>query len=79
MGKDTTAASSDFIEVPDYNVQHKFLTTALTLKKRLEQQTNTVNIDKLLVLDGTTAPTDTTVIEGQEVTTQPIEPVDDAV
>jgi phage terminase small subunit len=75
MGKDATASTSDFIDVPDWNARHKYLTTALTLKKRLEQQTTTVNIDKMMVLDatdGTTAPNDTTVIDGTTVDSKPI-------
>jgi hypothetical protein len=62
--KDSTDAG--YIEVPDYNVQHKYLTTALTLKKRLDVATTTVNVDKMLVLDGTTALNTTEPLQGQE-------------
>jgi hypothetical protein len=83
MGKDATASTSDFIDVPDWNARHKYLTTALTLKKRLEVATTNVTIDKMLVLDGTTASNTQEPIQGEEVgdsdTAQPIAPVDDAV
>ena len=62
-GKDSTASTDNFVEVPDYNARHKYLTTALTLKKRLETTSTTVNVDKLLIMDGTTAP-DIQPIEG---------------
>lgn len=48
-------ASNDFVEVADHAVRHKYLETALKLKKRLDTPTVTVNIDKMLVLDGTDA------------------------
>lgn len=34
-GKDASAATTNFIDIPDHAVRHKYLETALKLKKRL--------------------------------------------
>lgn len=36
--KQATGATTDFIEVPDYTVRHKYLETALKLKKRMSDK-----------------------------------------
>lgn len=74
-GKDATASTDNFVEVPDYSTRHKYLTTALTLKKRLEIATTTVVVDKMLVLDATgdaTALDPIQPIEGTTVEDKPI-------
>ena len=74
-GKDATASTDNFVEVPDYSTRHKYLTTALTLKKRLEVATTTVVVDKMLVLDATgdaTALDPIQPIEGTTIEEKPI-------
>jgi hypothetical protein len=39
-GKQASAAESDFIEVPDHAVRHKFVETSLKLKGRLTNKTD---------------------------------------
>lgn len=41
--------TDDFIEVPDYMTRHKYLETALKLKKRLGGE-GSINIDKAIVI-----------------------------
>lgn len=41
---DATTDTDDFIDVPDYAVRHKYLETALKLKKRLVEKSDT-NVD----------------------------------
>lgn len=50
-------------EIEDKAVQHKYLETALKLKKRLGEDTTTVIVDKHLLMDAVP----TTVIEGETV------------
>jgi mannitol-specific phosphotransferase system IIBC component len=50
------ASDSDFIDVPDYIARHKYLETALKLKKRLDNNNTQIVIDKMLILDGTSKP-----------------------
>jgi hypothetical protein len=37
-GKQATGATADFIDVPDFAIRHKYLETALKLKKRLDNK-----------------------------------------
>lgn len=55
---DATTDTDDFIDVPDYAIRHKYLETALKLKKRLVDKADvtsdgdriqTINIDELLI------------------------------
>lgn len=55
---DATTDTDDFIDVPDYAIRHKYLETALKLKKRLTDRIDvipdgdkihTINIDELLI------------------------------
>jgi phage terminase small subunit len=64
--RDAGADSSDFIDVPDFMARHKYLETALKLKKRLvdkmELDANiqgniTINIDEIIGLSNTTTKT----------------------
>lgn len=43
-GKDADSGTDDFIDVPDYMARHKYLETALKLKKRLVTEKAGVNI-----------------------------------
>lgn len=67
---DASTDTDDFIDVPDYAIRHKYLETALKLKKRLTDKIDvtsdgdriqTINIDELLIkVYGTPIPNDTT-------------------
>ena len=47
-GKNATASSSDFIDVPDFMARHKYLETALKLKRRLKERMDVTTDDKPL-------------------------------
>lgn len=47
-GKQATGATADFIDVPDHAVRHKYLETALKLKKRLKDRVDLTTNDKEL-------------------------------
>lgn len=46
----------EFKEAPDYAVRHKYLETGLKLRGRIDSPTTTINVDKMLVMDGTNTP-----------------------
>lgn len=43
--REATADSTDFIDVPDFMARHKYLETALKLKKRLLDKDININVD----------------------------------
>ena len=45
-GKNATASSSDFVDVPDFMARHKYLETALKLKKRLIERIDHTTLGK---------------------------------
>lgn len=44
-GKQASGATTDFIEVPDHSVRHKYLETALKLKRKLVDRTELTGKD----------------------------------